>query len=364
MRISITITVLLLLCFKSSAQDSLSYKERFAMLEAEMDSLSIYSLMSELLHKYDLPQSEINARFSYNSALISAGRSYGISPHSFSSGVAYYHSKGYYADYSGFMNSSFDPTYSLSILSLGYISDFFKSRTLNYSLGYERWHYHGSYQGDLNNALSANLAYNKKRWYLSVDYSYLFGRSSAHRIIGSATAKLKLGEFWIFKAATLRPSASILIGSDEVAYLRVTEDQAQDFQLRDVRIDRFGLDELVSVNILTQNQRDEILQDRRDGLRKRLVEYDFIDREKLSDIYYYFNPQEQEIATQKAFGIMNYSFALPLYLDTKRFSFVLSYSYNIPVQLPGETYSSDPTGYFGASITYRIPLKKKAKGGL
>ena len=58
----------------------------------------------------------------------------------------------------------------------------------------------------------------------------------------------------------------------------------------------------------------------------------------------------------KAFGIMNYAISVPLLLSSKNFSFMLSYTYSIPVALPGEFFEVDPVGFFGASVSYRIRL--------
>ena len=70
---------------------------------------------------------------------------------------------------------------------------------------------------------------------------------------------------------------------------------------------------------------------------------------------------EYEILTEDVFGLMNYTFSLPLYFYVKNFTFALSYHYNIPVALPGEELSLEPNSYAGVTLIYNIPFTKKYK---
>jgi hypothetical protein len=51
------------------------------------------------------------------------------------------------------------------------------------------------------------------------------------------------------------------------------------------------------------------------------------------------------------FGVMNYSFSAPISIRVKDWSFMLSYTYNIPKSLPGEELGLTNSGYFSASIS-------------
>ncbi|MEM8895648.1 MAG: hypothetical protein AAGC88_13785, partial [Bacteroidota bacterium] len=56
--------------------------------------------------------------------------------------------------------------------------------------------------------------------------------------------------------------------------------------------------------------------------------------------------------TTDAFGLMNYYFTMPVSLYIGQFSILLSYTYNIPVALPGESIDLQNTGYLSAGISY------------
>ena len=91
------------------------------------------------------------------------------------------------------------------------------------------------------------------------------------------------------------------------------------------------------------------------------------DREKYFDLEkltYSLNSDQltdYEIVSENVFGIMNYTFSLPIYFYVNNFTFALSYHYNIPVALPGEELSVEPNSYAGATIIYNIPFLKKNK---
>ena len=73
------------------------------------------------------------------------------------------------------------------------------------------------------------------------------------------------------------------------------------------------------------------------------------------DVVNYVNDSLAE--SEDAYGIMNYGFSLPILLTVQNLTWSLSYTYSIPVNLPGETTDWSPIGYFGTSLSYRIPLK-------
>jgi len=58
--------------------------------------------------------------------------------------------------------------------------------------------------------------------------------------------------------------------------------------------------------------------------------------------------------TTTEFGVLNYSFVAPLAVTINDWTFIVSYTYNIPKALPGETLSLTDTGYLSASISRRI----------
>src|SRR5688572_31714787 len=66
------------------------------------DSLSIFSLIDSLLQQGDLEASQLAVRLSYNSNVLSTGRTLGINNFGLAPGVSYYHKSGLYADLSGY----------------------------------------------------------------------------------------------------------------------------------------------------------------------------------------------------------------------------------------------------------------------
>ena len=69
------------------------------------------------------------------------------------------------------------------------------------------------------------------------------------------------------------------------------------------------------------------------------------------------NNQLFDVSTTESFGLMSVNFSLPVSFTIKNLSIMLSYSYSIPIALPGEEFELDPIGYFGTTLSYRIPFK-------
>ena len=60
---------------------------------------------------------------------------------------------------------------------------------------------------------------------------------------------------------------------------------------------------------------------------------------------------------ENVYGIMNYTISFPVYFYIKRSSFMLNYSYNIPVALPGEINTLENNSFFSISYVYSIPFR-------
>ncbi|MFY0599018.1 MAG: hypothetical protein JXR03_05065 [Cyclobacteriaceae bacterium] len=357
---STIISLLLLIVFHTTqAQDEpLSVEEQLAKWEMEMDSLSIFMLIDSILSEESSAYSELNARFGYNSSVVSAGRNLGIDQHGLSPGISFYHKKGYYADLSGFWNSDFDPKYSLTVATLGYMKFIGKRWTLTGS--YERWIYNRtsseSSSNSLKNSLNVSSGFTSKYFFASLDYNYLFGSEDAHRIIGNASGNLTLTNKWIFDKIRIAPSFSIIFGnrnvtsyfySDEIERLQyigeiTTSDEFQSF----LRTVDFSSEELQILRRINQNDN---LDER---TKRRRTNFIYSQNEEVQD---YLDSKLNE--TSNEYGLMNYSFSLPIVFTIKRFNLILSYTYSIPVKLPKEEGNFDPVGYFGASIGYRIIMR-------
>lgn len=323
------------------AQDSLSYHDQWALLESELDSFSIFLAIDSLLNADLTPPSEFNFRLSYNSNVSSAGRNYGIDQHGFSPGISYYHKSGLYGDVSGFWNSDSDPQYSLTTLSIGYL----KSLSKDWSIGadYERWFVNQS-STIFENNLGLNTNYSLGPIDLGINYSLLFGQETGSRIIGNISTDLKLGKGLLgFTRVSVTPTVSIIYGHDVVTTFTTTDNQSLVYLLQLIALEPEDRDALlvsfVNNGRLTQRQAFR--------LRNRLNNLTRAQEQRLLDNA--FIPSDS-----KEFGLINYSFSLPITLSSKRSFLMISYSYSIPIALPGETASFDPIGFFSVSYNYRL----------
>ena len=308
-----------------------------AELEA-MDSLSFFSLIDSLL-LMDGVTSTWNARLNYNGQVLTAGRDLGANQYGFSPGLSYYHKSGAYADISTYWNSEFEPRLHLTVFTLGYLG--LLGNNFSYSLNYDHSLFHGT-ASSLTNTLASNITFNKKHWIASLDYAYMFGESSAHRITPSLSGYFKISKpkSWIDKIVIM-PSAAILLGNQEIVNIRFSEERQVRTARLLSRVSNERLSRMVQRGIITQQQAMAIRVLRnQDNLNLSPEQYDaiydFLYTEEVSD----------------AFGIMNYYFTLPIIFYHKDFNFSLSYTYNIPVALPGENLDLENTGYLSMGISY------------
>ena len=65
-----------------------------------------------------------------------------------------------------------------------------------------------------------------------------------------------------------------------------------------------------------------------------------------------------EYIDKRVFGVMNYAFTAPLSITHKNWSFMLSYTYNIPKALPGEPLTISESSYLSGSLAYFISTRK------
>ncbi|MEO9484932.1 MAG: hypothetical protein ABJG47_15840 [Ekhidna sp.] len=363
---TVTIMVLLTIALPSQSQDTLSYAEQLRAIEDELDSLSIFNLIDSLFSLDAKPSSELNVRFGFTTNVTSAGRDYNLSQSGLSPGLSYYHKSGFYGDLAGYWNSGVDPGYNPTILSAGYLGNF-QNPKWSYSLDAERWFYNpkDSSNNPLTYSAGSSLTYDFKWGFASVDYSFLFGEETANRIITNLTGTINLGKWWIFKSISLYPSASMMAGNSDITQLRITNREVSEQTANRIRrIDSFAnltddqrrfmallIFRSFNNQVITEQERNELLINLRNAEELTLENQQAL--QTIANEGY----EITEFRDSNKFGILNYALTLPLSLSTNRFYLLLSYTYSIPVQLPGEFIEVDPIGYFGASISYRIPFK-------
>ncbi|XOV95119.1 MAG: hypothetical protein ACFHWX_10490 [Bacteroidota bacterium] len=333
-----------------------SYAKQLEDLFAEMDSMSIFNLIDSTLAMGSVRYSELNIRATYSSNVAVAGRNYGINQHGFSPGVSYYHKSGFFGDVTGYWNSAYDPSYSLTMLSAGY---FGIKKNFTYVPSYERWIYNDDESATLHNSLGLSLNQRIKFLSAGVDYSYLFGPEHAHRLIFSLNGYISFKNVWFFDAISIMPNVSALFGSSKVTTLRFTSERT----VRNVYDENLYY---ISQGTYSE-QKDWLLT----AFRK-VRQSDLSTKWKLGMLEY-LNSLNNNLETygtilspaqlanfeenSNPFGLMNWNFSIPVIFTIDHFNISIFYSYNIPKALPGEEFDFDPISYYGASVTYRIPFK-------
>ncbi|MBX2916829.1 MAG: hypothetical protein KF856_16290 [Cyclobacteriaceae bacterium] len=291
---------------RSQQTDSLLINDPYL---AELDSLIAHgdtgflSLIDSLLN---LPtpklKSQLVMRLGYNSNVVAASRTLGFNQFGVAPGISYYHKSGLYADYTGYWSKEYDPRYYLTVLSGGYMA----SPTLWWSImgEYNRYIYAGlgedEYVPYKNSAGVSNFL--DIKWVtLRLDYQLFFGDKTAHRINPSIMLNLEKRKLGRIDRIAFYPTASVLYGSEQITELIP---YARTY-----------------VGIIYR-------------VRRNLP------------LYY-----EQETTR---FGVLNYSFSAPISVSVNNWTFLVSYTYNIPQALPGEPITLESSGYISASISKRI----------
>lgn len=293
-----------------SAQDARSFSLSQDSVLTYSDSLSIFRLIDSLLSMDSGPHSQLAVRLAYNNNVMWTGRTLGIDQFGLSPGVSYYHKSGLFADVSLFWSDDFEPSYYLTILSAGYMHTFSKKF---YVIGsYDRYFYNldDSYIA-YNNALTLTPFVELKPVVFRLDYSFFFGDMNAHRLMPSIGVNIeKKGAFKLDRISTM-PSIFVLTGSQTITEL-IFPSTRQEW-----------------INAILR-------------YRQGLPWY--------------------TITTKNVYGIMNYAFMLPISIRHRAWSFSLSYTYNIPKALPGETLTLENNSFISSAFTYFFDLGSRKSG--
>lgn len=249
--------------------------------------------------------SQLAVRIGYNSNVASEGRTLGINKFGLSPGVSFYHKSGVYADASLYWSKEYDPDFYLGVLSAGYLWPVTKHWSL---IGeYNRYQYIGLDENESvpykNNVGVSNFIEFKPVTF-RLDYFLYFGEKSGHRIMPGIFVNLEKRNWHKISRILLYPSFNVMFGSEQVTQ-----------------------------QISNANTYLEALFLLRRGL-----------------------PLFTE-TTKTVFGVMNYSFSLPLSINLKKWNFLIGYTYNIPIALPGEDLGLTQSGYASASITRYFSFK-------
>lgn len=272
------------------------------------DSLSIFRLIDSLLNTDMLkPTSQFSARMGYNSNVMAAGRTLGIQNFGLSPGLAYYHKSGFYGDITGFWSKDFEPSYYLTITSLGYSHLFTKCFSLLAS--YDRYFYNTSEEAYIpyKNSLTLTPLIDYKYLNAGLSYSFYFGDKQVHRITPSIGVNLERKKVGPFKRIAFLPSFLLLLGNESFTHSEVLIPQTR----------RQALD-----NLRTYGKLFPVIE-----------------------------------TTTHEFGIMNYSVSAPLSITYKKINLVITYVYSIPRALPSETLTFSESSFLSANLNYFFKIK-------
>ncbi len=273
------------------------------------DRLTIIDLIDSLLMLEDEASSQLSLRLGYNSNVLEAGRTLGIENFGLAPALSYYHKSGVYADVTGYWSKDFQPKYYLTVASVGYMYDF--NKHFSFIAGYDRYFYSDATYIPYQNTLSLTPVVEFKPVSISLNYSYYFGDQSAHRVMPGIGVTLEKKNFWVFDRVALLPAFYALWGNMTITTIEYVPPKN--------------------------------LEEARDNWQKykSIVKVVQTDR----DVY----------------GIMNYSFSVPLNITYKNWSLLFTYAYNIPKALEDETLTISESSYISGSLSYFFDLSPNKK---
>ena len=272
-------------------------------LLAQGDTLQLFSLIDSIINLPEITvKSQLIARIGYNSNVVSASRTLGFNQFGLAPGVSYYHKSGLYADVTSYWSEEYDPNFYLTVASAGYMNSPLK--WWSFMTEYNRYMY-SDFGEDIYIAYKNNVGvsnfFDVKPFTFRLDYQFYFGDKQAHRINPSVMVNLEKRDLGKITRLSFFPTVSFLMGSEQITEYK--------------------------------------------SYSNTLIGAIFRQRRGLP-LYY------EETRTE--FGMLNYSFVAPISITVKNWFFILSYTYNIPKSLPGETITLENSGYLSASVSRRI----------
>lgn len=279
---------------------------------AELDSLLNEPGSSDFLRLMDslinLPTPEIKSqmivRLGYNTNVVSDSRTLGFNQFGMAPGISYYHKSGLYADATGYWSKEYEPNYYLTVGSVGYMN----SPTVWWSFmtEYSRYMYSNLGEDDYiayKNNVGVSNFFDVGLFTFRLDYQFYFGDKTAHRITPNIMLNLQKTKLGFIDRIVFYPMFSVLLGNEQW-----TKETPYPLALT-----RLG--------------------------------FLYLWRNNLPRFY---------TETFNKFGVLNYSFIVPLSITIKQWMFIVSYTYNIPKSLTGEPIELVDSGYISASISRRI----------
>lgn len=266
------------------------------------DSLAIFRLIDSLMTMEQEGASSLSLRLGYNSNILDAGRTLGISQFGLSPGITYYHKSGLYADVTAYWSRDFEPNLYLTTMSVGYLYMISERISVLGSFDHFFYNYEDDYYVPYSNSASVSGMVDFKPVSFRLDYSLYFGDAMANRIMPGVNANLRKTDFLGFDRITFYHSVYILLGD------------------------------------------------------QRITEIEIVRRTSLEDILKFGDRFGYRITERTVFGIMNYAFSAPLNLTVGNWLFNITYTYNIPRPVADEPLALENSGYLSASVVFNLDL--------
>lgn len=273
------------------------------------DSLAIFRLIDSLMSLEEEDASILAFRLGYNSNILDAGRTLGITQFGLSPGITYYHKSGLYADVTAYWSRDFEPNLYLTTLSAGYLHTVGNSFSVLAAFDHFFYHYDDDYFIPYSNAASMSAMLDLKPVSLRLDYSFYFGDAHAHRILPGISGNFRKRDFLGFDRITFYPAVYVLFGDEQITEIEII---------------------------------------RPSSINEALTNF-----QKYGDRFGY------RITERRVFGIMNYAFSAPLNFTIDPWLFNITYTYNIPRALADEPLTLSNSGFLSASVVFNLEFKAK-----
>ncbi len=326
-------------------------KSRLDSLYDELDELfatdslgnDLFALTDSLLRIMDRGFHSISLRGSYTSEVLTSGRDLGFSQRGWITGLSYYHPVGFYGEITGYLNSEYSPQYYLTDLGVGYIHD-----TDHWLLqaGHNFQVFDESVNWLFNKNVQASAYYQRRYWEAGLDYRFMYGRETAHRITSTAASRLSWKTGWIDKISLI-PSVAVQWGNANIIFYRQSDTPIADLYaiiLEDPSYPDLDRETLRRLAYLLYRERyfraTQLLRENgysRQDVNNLLEDYQF-----------------SRYGESNAFGLMNLSLSLGASLSKGPLNLYINYTYNFPQSLPGEEFSYEENDYLSLSLFYTI----------
>ena len=333
--------------FTGQAQDTSKLDSLYSELENYFEDNDLppglIEMADSLMDLYDIRMHSVSVRAGYLSDVLTAGRDLGIDQHGFNAGLSYYHPSGLFADIATYSNSEYSPAVYLTNLSLGIWKNFGEHWAGSVSHEFMMY-YKDPDSYPFNKSARASAFYQRKGWEIGLDYRYLYGKESAHRLVGLANGRITFSEVgWIDRISIL-PGASVQWGNSEVVYLRQSETPLQDlnYVMKEGNYPEINDEEFRRLSFLLYQERYLLATQYLQSLG-----YSRGDIEKL-----FLDYQSERISVEDSYGLMNLALYAGISLSKRNWNLFINYTYNFPFALPGETYEYPQNDYISASLMY------------